>query len=434
MISKKRLILISVLIFLGNFYLVKINNVNNKISEEEIQLFSYFIYDNQDNSKIKVLATINCENGIEYIEDVATGDTIYGNGRTKIQIDYLMAEGETKKLNIKEKDKESIEKIIEINNNSLDSSLLVEKIAEYTGYKTLRIKNNINIEGAKTYYQIGVNGKWIEGSGKISISDYDVKTSQLLNDDNTVTITAKTVDSNGNIVLNHKNYDIDVNATLQSINADSLLDAIEKLELATGVFKIAVKDEVYNLRIYDFQEDLKIEANTQFGTEEDVGASGEYAKNMIVLKVEGDLTIDNNTLLTAYASSSGYGGPKGMMIYCTGTLTNNGTISMTARGAYAEGQDVYLWKNADGSYEYVPANGASGGASVKTWDTAGKKGENGINRATGGGGSGASYYGSSYGSTSGKGASGTSYSGGTGGGGAAGGGVIRATAGSENGR
>ena len=42
---------------------------------------------------------------------------------------------------------------------------------------------------------------------------------------------------------------------------------------------------------------------------------------------------------------NGYGGPKGMFIYCTGTITNNGTIDMTARGAKAVGQNVYLWKN-----------------------------------------------------------------------------------------
>ena len=50
-----------------------------------------------------------------------------------------------------------------------------------------------------------------------------------------------------------------------------------------------------------------------------------------------------------------------MIVYCTGTLINNGTISMTARGAKAEGQNVYLFKNLDGSFEYVPAVGGAGG-------------------------------------------------------------------------
>lgn len=82
-----------------------------------------------------------------------------------------------------------------------------------------------------------------------------------------------------------------------------------------------------------------------------------YAKNMVILKVEGDLTIDQGVTLTACKSDDGYGGPKGMLVYCMGKLTNNGTISMTARGAKAEGQDVFLWKNIDGTFEYVPATG-----------------------------------------------------------------------------
>ncbi len=54
-----------------------------------------------------------------------------------------------------------------------------------------------------------------------------------------------------------------------------------------------------------------------------------------------------------------------MYIYCEGTLTNNGTISMTARGAKAVGQNVYLFKNLEGNFEYIPAVGGVGGASVR---------------------------------------------------------------------
>ena len=44
-----------------------------------------------------------------------------------------------------------------------------------------------------------------------------------------------------------------------------------------------------------------------------------------------------------------------MFVYCTDNLTNNGLISMTARGAKAKGENVYLFKKLDGSFEYVPA-------------------------------------------------------------------------------
>ena len=75
-----------------------------------------------------------------------------------------------------------------------------------------------------------------------------------------------------------------------------------------------------------------------------------------------------------------YGGPKGMVIYCTGILTNNGEISMTARGAKAPGENVYLWQNTDGSYEYIPTIGGAGGIGVRR--ASGNSGSNGIARST----------------------------------------------------
>ena len=77
-----------------------------------------------------------------------------------------------------------------------------------------------------------------------------------------------------------------------------------------------------------------------------------------------------------------------------------------------------LIKNADGTYEYVPAAGASGGAGAYAGSYeysvggTGQAGSTKGKRATGGGGSGSSH----YESTGGAGGTGTSYSGGTGGG------------------
>ena len=120
----------------------------------------------------------------------------------------------------------------------------------------------------------------------------------------------------------------------------------------------------------------------QLGSANDVATSSSYAKNMVVLKVDGNLTINSGVTLTTVASSEGYGGPKGFLIYCTGTLTNNGTINMTARGAWAEGQNVYIWQNTDKSYEYVPKNGAIGGTPVYGTSN-GNAGAAGTNRQTG---------------------------------------------------
>ena len=99
---------------------------------------------------------------------------------------------------------------------------------------------------------------------------------------------------------------------------------------------------------------------------------------------------------------------------------------MTARGTYnQEGENVYLWKNLDNTFEYVSAVGGTGATSETYYSTGaerdvpGKSGTNGINRQTGGGGSGSLDQGDTsykFYAVSGAGASGTSYSGGSGGG------------------
>lgn len=109
------------------------------------------------------------------------------------------------------------------------------------------------------------------------------------------------------------------------------------------------------------------------------------------------------------------------MIYCTGTITNNGTISMTARGARAEGENVYLYENNNNTFEYIPAQGAKGGESLRKGRNSGGNGINGYagsKRQTGGGGSGAVWASDDNPiAISGAGGTGTSYSGGAGGGG-----------------
>ena len=253
----------------------------------------------------------------------------------------------------------------------------------------------------KTYYKIGENGDWVEGKGKISTLDYDLTQNGKVNEeDNTVTIYAKIVNEIDkdnkleDVVTISQKYEVNTDSTQSSLEADSLIDAVEKYNFDDGEYSVKVAEETYNLKVQTFNQNLEIDANTEIGSENDVATENENAKSMVVLKVNGDLTINEEAKLTAYASKNGYGGPKGMMIYCTGTLTNNGTISMTARGAKAEGQNVYLWKNSDNSYEFVPAVGAEWGVKSQVvgnsifggrYSKIVNSGKNAISRQTAGG-------------------------------------------------
>ena len=403
--GKKMIIYVIIIFFV--ILLVAILNNNFKIIERiangrlqnadeekaELPLISYQVYDNSDESNIKTLVTVNDSDGIEYVE-YPDGTKIETNNKTQFSVDYNMANDENYTFKIKTKSNEEIQESTICANDDFvnDKGVSVSKINNENGYKVIDIENKISLDGYKTYYQIGNNGSWVEGTGKIGLADYDLTTNNLLNEDNTITINAKIENQTTQNVVNvTKKYEVETSSKNNSYNAESLLKALENGEIGTGVHQVTVEDETYNLKVYSFNEDLNIKADTTLGTEDDVATASEYAKNMIVLKVNGNLTVDEGAKLTAYASKDGYGGPKGMTIYCTGTLTNNGTISMTARGAKAEGQNVYLWKNPDNIFEYIPAIGGKGGNGFYKigWNN-GNNGENGQKRATGGGGSGSS--------------------------------------------
>ena len=169
------------------------------------------------------------------------------------------------------------------------------------------------------------------------------------------------------------------------ISKDSLMQAIEGINTSSANRPIQIEGKDAETIVYN-TDTIVYDGNLTFdGTEKninnislsektysignatnDVGTSSDDAKRMVVLKVKGDLTIDSGVTVTACANANGYGGPKGLFIYCTGTLTNNGTIDMTARGAKGAGENVYLYKNSDNTYEYVPAIGAEGGESVRS--------------------------------------------------------------------
>lgn len=268
-----------------------------------------------------------------------------------------------------------------------------------------------------TYYfrAKGTNGR--TAKEKIEISSIVTKSESILQELSNITesgeqtITVRGFDNEGNKDIVHYSLNI--------IN-------FSKEELENGKLVLNGEKEVKGATLVNKQYEF---GNVNDVGNEETGANG-YAKNTVVLKVDGDIEISQNVIVTSVKSENGYGGPKGMIIYCTGKIINNGTISMTERGAKAVGKNVYLWKNANETdktkqYEYIPAVGGNGGGSVNGYTgpvgVTGANGSNGIKRGTGGGASGAStggYISGRY--PSGKGANGSSYSGGSGGGGGSG--------------
>ena len=207
----------------------------------------------------------------------------------------------------------------------------------------------------------------------------------------------------------------------------SLLSYVKKVK-TTGIYQTTINNVTYDLNVIVLDGDQTITSNTTYGTLDDCASgtgANQMAKRMVIVKVNGNYTINNNVTVGPTYNET-YGGPKGFMLYVKGTLTNNGTID-NSHGAYAEGQDVYLYSNSNGSYEFVPAQGGLGGEKKSgtnstanhTMVYAGNSGQaSSVARGTGGGASGGVYVNYDHTETgiSGAGARGTSYSGGSGGG------------------
>jgi hypothetical protein len=136
----------------------------------------------------------------------------------------------------------------------------------------------------------------------------------------------------------------------------------------------------------------------------------------VIVRNYTDLIINSGVTVTPAARC------KGVLIYATGNVTINGTLTMTARGASAAGVDSGLYLYASYVHDsgneqltayLLPAVGASGGAALIGAGSNGNAGTAGTDGKCGGGGGGGR---SGY--TSGRGGVATSFSGGTGGGGA----------------
>ena len=118
--NKKIIIYAIVLIFIilvlailnNNFKIIekitngKLQNANEETAEPP--LISYQVYDNSDESKIKILVTVNNSNGIEYVE-YPDGTRIEANNKQQVSIDYNMAKDENYTFKIKTVDNENVQ-------------------------------------------------------------------------------------------------------------------------------------------------------------------------------------------------------------------------------------------------------------------------------------------------------------------------------------
>ena len=439
--NKKKIILITLVILLFIIAITLlvlnqtgvINTIIENINKEEIKKeISYEVYKHVNGQTAMLLVAEDTENGIEKIIYPNNEMEIYCNGKTKVAFDYNTDITGKESLTFKLVNTlgEEIEKTIKINDQFYFDLITYNLTNETEAQKALTV--NYKTESTTKQYKVGDNSAWVNYGGAIRLDDYQIM--ETIGKE--INVYLRQIDNMGYEIVTKLKYTIDEDTTYKQedtvIEGESILACVENNDLTSGnyIFRVTYTEEGntidYPVELYNYNENANYIANNiaviAGSTYTGMGKIGSE-KRMLVLKYNGDLTINSGVTITPTGTNASINGAtylctkKGMFIYCAGTLTNNGTITMTAKGTVNQsGENVYLYKNEDNTYEYVPAVGGAGGATVTS--TAGKNGATGTGRRTGGGGSGGAYQTSGGGpwSISGAGSTGTSYSGGAGGG------------------
>lgn len=345
-----------------NEYYVIINTDLSISSIEQIATKAKYEIMSENEGKYEVLITIENKHGIEKI--TGSDITFECKGREKVALDRTLNDGEAYQIKVKlvGKEKEELHTLVASKKPNIIVSN-IDTLGDGTT-KTINIEYPNN-ENLINYYSLDDGATWQEYTQELNILEADNKT-----------IAAKSEWKEGKTIENTEEK-------VSLVVSDSLLSASKNAIMKNDThYTIAVKDEEYNVHTYIEDEDVIVNNVKVYGTANDVGTANGDAKYMVLVKINGNLSINNNATLTTYGTQ--YGGPKGMLLYVTGNLENNGTITMTARGAKAEGQNVYLWKNKSeaNNYEFVPKIGGIGGSSRNS-NGEGIKGTNGESRQTG---------------------------------------------------
>ena len=302
---------------------------------------------------------------------------------------------------------DSVEKIgneiVVYNIDNIEPVIDVDSMPKNLDYDARNASTAYNFSSYTTFGQMG--GKTTCVSDLSPTIAFE-KTNQLIPGTHNLTCTA--TGNNGKSSIASLTF---IQTVKTDYTVDSIHEALKNMELPNGDYSLSLTEPVaitYPVEIINYYGNTVISSNLSLG---DVSTT----RKTLIVRFNGDLLIEEGVTVTATnVSSLTY--KKGMYIEVKGKLTNRGTITMTARGTYNQaGENIYLFKNSDGTYEYIPAVGGAGAIGVRT-TSHGIAGIDGTSRQTGGGGSGSSLRSATKG---GNGSAGTSYSGGSGGGGAA---------------
>ncbi len=287
-LKNKRIVIISILAIVVIIILVLnqtniIETITNRIRNvmlaqgESAETNAYYEIVSKNEDDLEILITIENPNGIEKI---VSGDTEYQcKGKQTVALDRKMKEGEEQEYKITPVDgKEELYTILASSKPNL--KLIKYEKREDKIYATIDATCDEN-DSVINSYSIDEGEKW---------NVYD-NTFEIDLDNN------KEEELEKNIIIKreYKNGKTISKVPLSSITVSNNMGLLYNVENINQeeYYQLKERDETYNIHAYVLSENTVIDEDTVYGDENDIG------NNMVVVKVNGDLTINEGKTVTA---------------------------------------------------------------------------------------------------------------------------------------
>ena len=301
-----------------------IKRIADNIKKEEIkkeincEVYSYV------NGKTAILVIVeDTENGIDKIIYPENEMTLSCNGKTKVAFDYNTDITGKESLTFKaiNTQGEEIKKTILINNQFYLDLIDHSIVAETETQKALTV--NYKEESTTRQYKIGEATNWTNYTNTIRLDDYQMLET-LGQESKETNIYLRQIDQMGYEIITKVKYEINDNAIYKQedtvVEGESILACVENNNLESGnyIFRVtgstsegATETIEYPIELYNYNEDANyITNNTNVIAGKPYTGMGKLSaeKRMLILKYNGDLTINSGATITPTGTNENING------------------------------------------------------------------------------------------------------------------------------
>lgn len=217
------------ILILFTYFNIENHNINNiwnfqtsKAKQESLlENFSYIVYDNQDESKIKALVTIENDNGIEYCIK-PDNSLINCNNQKKLCIDIECPIDSELIFKVKPVNGDEIQKKVLISQEYINNQFKLTDISTSDEYTEIQVEyDKIGTQSLSTYFLVcddwNQSGKvWANYTNNIRLDVMDIENrTDEIGQKGIATLHLKNVDQGGNVLYAHKTCSI--NSTTANI-------------------------------------------------------------------------------------------------------------------------------------------------------------------------------------------------------------------------